>query len=364
MKHRAPASFLTVALALTLGRLARGSDFRADDFPAYAPEPASLPSKDSGYLTRDGSIFVAGNDIMSDFLDQIDGIFAAAHPGFRFKMELLSSSLAISGITSGKSAFGPMARDATFVDLDAFASQYGYRPLDVLIGWDNNPDAEHFPPAGKFPPGVWVNSRNPVPSLTLEQVKAVFTTGSGKGDITHWGQIAGDEGPVGANGGDWAKREIHVYLPVLKGLPVVSTSGMRLGGLPWTPRAEFLPMMEDVINAVANDPFGIGLIGWWPTDEGWDRQSELGAHLRLLPLAPSADAPVSHGGSGDLYPVAGGIHIYLNRRPGQPLEPWLRDYLRLILSRDGQRILASHESDWGFIPLDPAAAARERSKLD
>jgi hypothetical protein len=81
----------------------------------------------------------------------------------------------------------------------------------------------------------------------------------------------------------------------LRGLPVVSTNRARLGdGLAWTRRVEYLPMMEDVVNAVANDPFGIGITGWFPIDEGWDRQAELGSKVRLLPLSVTADIPSTH----------------------------------------------------------------------
>ena len=299
---------------------------------------AGLPRPDAPYLLADGSIYVAGNDLLIPLFDQLNALFLKTHPGFKFKMDMHASSLAISGITAGKSAFGPMARDAPFPDLDAFTSRYGYPPTDIRIGWDNTPDSDHFPPNGKFPPAVWVNSRNPLPALTVQEVIAILTTGAPGGDITHWGQIAGDEGPVGANGGDWAKRAIHVYLPALRGLPILSTTRQRFGGLPWTPRAEFLPMAEDVINAVANDPFGIGFIGWWPTDDGWDRQVELGSKVKLLPLAPDKDAPISHGGPGDLYPLAGAIHIFVNRALEEPPEPWLKDYLQLARSLRKARI--------------------------
>ena len=153
-------------------------------------------------------------------------------------------------------------------------------------------------------------------------------------------------------------------LPNLRGLPVISATRARLEGLSWTPRAEYLPMMEDVINAVANDEFGIGFIGWWPTDAGWDRQSELGAKVRLLPLAPAKGQKVSHGGVGDLYPFAGGIHVLLNRAPGKPLDPWLQEYVRYILSKDGQDLIASMANTDGFLPISPADVAAESAKLD
>ena len=325
------------------------------------PAPVPFP-RDAPYVLADGSIYIAGNDLVAPIVDGLNARFQKAHPEFRFTEHLFGSGLGLSGVTSCKSAIGPMARDATFQDKDAFTSRYGYPPTDILIGWDNTPDADHFPP-GKFPPAVWVNSRNPVPSLTLREVAGIFTTGSPAGDITRWGQISGDEGAVGANGGDWAKREIHVYLPVLRGLPILSTTRFRLGGFPWSRRVEYLPMGEDVINAVANDPFGVGLIGWFPTDEGWDRQAELSGKVRLLPLAADRDSRVSHGGVGDLYPLAGGIHLLVNRPPGRPLEPWLKAYLELALSPEGQALIASLTKSDGFIPLDPDDAARELAKL-
>lgn len=330
---------------------------------ACAAQPAP-PPKDAPYVLPDGSIYVAGNDLMAPLLERLNRIFVRTHPGFRFKMDLYASALAISGITSGKSAFGPVGREPTFADIAAFTDLYGYPPTDIQIGWDNTPDSDHFPPNGKYPPGIWVNTQNPIPALTLQQAIAIFTTGSPGGDITHWGQVHGDEGPVGANGGDWAKRRIHIYLPELRGLPVVSTTRLqRFGGYPWSPRVEYLPLMEDVVNAVANDPFGIGFIGWWPGDMGWDRQAWLGSKVRLMPLAPNADAKVSHGGPGDLYPTAGGLHIFFNRRPGEPVEPWLKDYLELALSKPGQGIVASLTQSDGFIPLDPCEVAKQLAKL-
>lgn len=334
---------------------ARAQSATAEAAPIPFPTAAS-------YLLADGSIYLAGNDLMTPIIEELNARFQKAHPEFKFTMHLFGSGLGLSGVTSGKSAFGPMARDATFQDQDAFASRYGYPPTDILIGWDNTPDADHFPP-GKYPPAVWVNARNPIPALTLREVAGIFTTGSPAGDITHWGQISGDEGAVGANGGDWAKRAIHVYLPTLRGLPIVSTTRFRLGGYPWSRRVEYLPMGEDVVNAVANDPFGIGIIGWFPTDEGWDRQTELGAKVRVMPLAESKDAKVSHGGVGDLYPLAGGLHLFVNRAPGQPMEPWLRAYLELALSADGQALIESLTKTDGFIPLAADDLAREREKL-
>lgn len=358
-RHTAIALLVAVGFLSLLPATSAQTNY---ELKPFVPQRVT-PPKDAPYVLADGSIYVAGNDLLAPLIERLDDLFQKTHPGFKFKTDMYTSGLAVSGLTAGKSAFGPTARDITFQETAAFASRYGYPPTDIQIGWDNNPDAQHFPP-GKFPPGVWVNAQNPIPALTLQDVIAIFTTGSGKGDITHWGQLQGAEGPIGANGGDWAKREIHVYMPELRGLPIISTTRLRFGGFRWTPRAEHLPMIEDVINAVANDPFGIGLIGWWPTDEGWDRQTELGPKVKLLPLSADKESRISHGGVGDLYPLAGGIHIMINRAPGKAVEPWLKEYLRLALSKEGQEIIGSMTKTDGFIPLAPEDVAKELAKLE
>jgi hypothetical protein len=238
----------------------------------YVAKKVPLPAKDAKYVLPDGLILIAGNDLMVPYMEKLTAMFRKSHPDFRFHMELHTSGLSVSGINSGKSALGPIARDISFQESDAFTSRHGYPPTDIQVGWDNTPDAEHVPP-GKYPPGVWVNVKNPTPWLTMDDIAGIFTTGTGKGDYTFWGQLEGHEGPIGGNGADYSKREIHAYMPKLERLPILSTMRTVLGGAPWSHRIEHLPMMEDVINAVANDPFGIGLIGWWPTDEGWPPNS-------------------------------------------------------------------------------------------
>jgi phosphate transport system substrate-binding protein len=326
-----------------------------------APLPA--PPKDAKYVLPDGSILIAGNDLMVPYMERLTALFRERHPEYRFTLWLYTSGLSVSGINSGRSALGPIARDVSRVEREAFRSRHGYDLTDVQVGWDNTPDAEHQPP-GKYPPGVWVNVKNPTPWLTMQDVAQIFTTGAGHGDFTFWGQIEGHEGPIGGNGADYAKREIHAYMPKLERLPILSTMREVLGGRPWSKRVEHLPMMEDVVNAVANDPFGIGLIGWWPTDEGWDRAVELSDKVRFMPLSQDKHSRLSRGRVGDVYPLAGGLRFVVDKAPGKPLDPWLHDFLALALSNEGQALIASMTATHGFVPIDAKDLPRERAKIE
>jgi phosphate transport system substrate-binding protein len=282
----------------------------------------------------DGSIRIVGLDDMEGIVTGLNALYAKTHSGTRFTYVKSNSLAAIYSLIFDATAFAPAAivypSNLTYTDIVHGA------PLSVRVAHGSlNPAAKVSGLA------IIVNKSNPISRLTMAQVA-----------------------PVGNNGADYAKREIHVYIPALRGLPVISTNRARVSNFAWTRRAEYLPMMEDVVNAVANDPFGIGITGWFPIDEGWDRQTELGSKVRLLPLSVTADSKASRGGPGDLYPLSGGLHLLINRAPGKPVDSWLREYVRFILSKEGQAILGSMTRTEGFIPLTDEEATIELQKIE
>ena len=50
--------------------------------------------------------------------------------------------------------------------------------------------------------------------------------------------------------------------------------------------------------------------------------------------------------------------------PGKPLDPWLREFLLLALSKEGQDLIASMTVTHGFVPIDPRDVPREIAKLE
>lgn len=342
----------TILLALVLCIVELCSTVCAQPYrvPAATTQFVRPPPQSAPYMLPDGTVFVAGSDIVAPFFRELTQVYVRAHPNIKFTLLLKDSPLGIAGITSGKSAFAPMGRGAARQDIDGFTARFGYPPTDFLIGYDESPDPDIFPP-GKSPPAVWINVLNPLPWLTLQRVARIFQTGGLGGDITYWSQVG--------VGGRWGDRKIHVYM---SNVPIPFW-GYRMGGRPWTKGAEWLPTSSEVMDAVAQDPFGIGVIGWWPPDSGWDHQAEWGSRVKLLPLAKSANARVSRGGVGEVYPLVGGIHIYVNEQPGKRLPRWLEAYIRLALSRKGQEILASMTKEYGLVPLGPRQRATQVAKL-
>jgi phosphate transport system substrate-binding protein len=322
--------------------------------PHYVPHPVASPAPNATYLRSDKTVYVLANDLVGPYFEALDEIFTRTHPNIKITLNPLGSEPALAALTTGVSAFTPLGRDGIRQDLDGFKALHGYSPESFLLGYDQSPDPDIFPP-GKTPSAIWINAKNPLPKLTLAQAGQIFTTGSLAGNITHWSQL-------GVRG-DWSKREIHVYLPAKRDSAFLFIDGYKLGRRPWTPRAEWVEASQDVMAAVAQDPYGIGIVGFWPPDSGWEREGDLGKQAKVVALAENEDAHYSHAGVGDVYPLTGSIRVYFGTPAGKPLEPWMREYIRLALSREGQELLQSLSKENGYITLEPAKAMEELSRL-
>ena len=320
----------------------------AAEIPSYRPQPVE-PPKGASYVQPDGSVYIVGNDGMEEILKEFNALFAKTHPGVRFKMLLKGSSTGIAGLTAGVSAFAPMGREAWGTDASGFREVYGFQPFDIHIGYDG-----YVRPKHKNPPAVYVNAKNPLAGLTLEQLARVFTMGNPAGDVTRWEQL-------GAKG-EWAKRAIHLYGQYDDGGAATSVRKARLGNRAFAHEYEELEKPCDVVKAVAEDPYGIGLASFCDA-------AAVSPNVRILPLAMKAGQPFAGPSYEDVgagrYPLAVHMRIYAVRKPGQPLDPLVKEYARLALSKEGQAIIAAHkDGDEAFIPLNAAEVEAELAKLD
>jgi phosphate transport system substrate-binding protein len=55
----------------------------------------------------------------------------------------------------------------------------------------------------------------------------------------------------------------------------------------------------------------------------------------------------------------------VNRAPGKPLDPFVKEYARLLLSREGQEVVAAQKNTpKGYLPLSAKEVAEELIKLE
>lgn len=310
---------------------------------------AVRPPAKASYLTQSGAIAIIGNDGMQPLVEQLNALFIQQHPGFRFAVRGEGSSVGLPALTAGATAIAPLSREAWLGDMHGFEQVFERKPLDIRIGYSGWGPRN----TGKTPPAVYVHPDNPLSQVTLEQLAQVVTAGQAGGDINTWGQLGLT--------GDWAARRIHVYGLRDDGGFATNQRMDRFGGLPLSLHYEALDSVAEVLKAVAGDSHGIALTGW--ADGG-----KLAPGLHLVAVSRKA-GEAAHGPDYDAvasgaYPLSAYLHLYVNARPGEPLEPFIKAYLQLALSDEGQALIkAQRDTTEGYVPLSGGDLAIERKKV-
>jgi phosphate transport system substrate-binding protein len=333
-------------------------DFVDAKLPSYHPQPVTL-DKNRGYVQRDGSVQIIGYDDMNGMLATLNELFIKSHPGFKFKMELHGNGTAIPGITYDASAFGPQGGGATLVQLLPYEKIYGgskaepVAPLVIRVAHSSlNPKAK------LAPLGLIVNKSNPITSLTMEQVTGMFAFGSGKGDITGWSQL----GLTGTLAG----KSIHPTGLSEDAYDRPEDLGMgefmmfrKMGqhpGFPMSPRYERMKRYAEVVKTVKGDPLAIGIVALNKVD----------ASVKVVPMLDNDGKTLTTGSAADIvagrYPYDRYLYIYVRRPLGEAFDPFVKEYLRMVLSKQGQEIIAKDAK--GYLPLNSHEVEEELDKLE
>jgi phosphate transport system substrate-binding protein len=276
--------FLFTVAALLTGAV--GLRAQTVALPDYVPMTVATPVG-ATYVQPDGAILIVGADNMERVLSKWNALFERTHPGVHFKLLLKGSSTGIEGLTEGVSLFAPMDREAWESDLRPFRFVYGYSPTDVLVGHSG-----YAYTGGVGPPGIYVNAANPLAGLTVMQVARIFTSGQGEGDVSHWGQLGVK--------GEWAARTIHLYGPRDDGGLATSARNRLMAGHAFAERYEPMAKCSDVVRAVSQDIYGIGLVGVYDA-------SHVPPNVRMLPLSAKQGGAFSSAGYED---VMNGVYPY------------------------------------------------------
>lgn len=274
-----------------------------------------------------------------------------------------------SGLCAGTTDLAVTGHDAWRSDLKAFESVYGYPPLEIMIATGG------FNLRKGNTPGliVFVHKDNPLAGLSLDQLDGILgaeRTGGWVGTTWSTGAARGPEknlrtwGQLGLTG-DWADRPIEIFGidATLSGWSGLVQKVVFKGGDKWNPAIHELvrggaeiPADEQIVSGVARDRFAIGF--------SFMRVVERNPGVKPLALAREPGgpfiAPSNESFFARTYPLVTAVYIYLNRPPGQPVAPRLKEFLTYVLSREGQRDIVE---DGMFIPINPSAARAELAKL-
>lgn len=310
------SSFTVLATALATGP---ASAVDVDpSIPAY--------SKSSGV---DGSLKSMGSDTLNNLMTLWAEGFMGQYRNVKIEIEGKGSGTAPPALISGTAQFGPMSRPMRPTEIDDFEKKWGYKPT----AFRNAVDAL----------AVFVHKDNPIKCLSLEQLDQIFSKTrkhGAKSDVTTWGQ-------VGVTG-EWAATAVSMYGRNSASGTYGYFKETALANGDYKDTVKEQPGSSAVVQAVASDKSAIGYsgIGYRTADvKAVAISNETGGEC----FDPSPETAYA----GD-YPITRFLYTYVNKNPGRTLEPLRAEFIKYVLSKDGQEGVIKD----GYYPL-PAAVVDE-----
>jgi phosphate transport system substrate-binding protein len=364
------------AILLTANNAAATSEGPVAE-PAYKPtqyDLSALPSYKPELMAL-GVIRIYGTPLES-LVGRWVSDFKAKQGHVRLQAYLINTSQAFAGLLTGQADIGLMGHRTWHTSLMGFHQAFGYEPLEIRFATGSYDDPKGSTPGLMF----IVHKSNPLSGLTLEQIDGIFgaqRTGGWVG--TKWSTEAarGPEGNIRTWGqlglkGEWADKPIHVHgsdVTLSNWADLIEREAFK-GSKKWNPaliegpradiglKAHGKTRDQEIIEGVQEDPLAIGFM--------FQRViNSTHSDVRVLPLAAKAGGPFITPSAQTFfegsYPMHNGAYLYLNRAPGQPLSTRDREFVRFVLSREGQQVVADSRL---FIPLSAAQLQAELKKLD
>ncbi len=324
MKHMTKA-VSALALALAVGAPAGAQAIKVD--------PRVQPYKKVSGVS--GTLNSVGSDTMNNLMTLWAEGFARFYPNVKVQVEGKGSSTAPPALIEGTAQLGPMSRPMKSSEKEEFERKFGFKPTELPTSIDAL--------------AVYVHRDNPLKSLSLPQVDAVFSKTRKLGlatDISSWAQLGLD--------GDWKARPISLYGRNSASGTYGYFKEHALGKGDYKDQVKEQPGSASVVQGVSEDRFGIGYSGIGYMTSG----------VRAVPLAPKDAAPAREATYANAldgsYPLARYLYVYIAKDPAKPLDPLVRELARFIFSREGQEVVIKD----GYMPLPADVCAAELKKLE
>ena len=295
-------------------------------------DPAIKPYKQVSGVS--GNLSSIGSDSLNNLMTLWAEKFNRMYPNVKIQIEGKGSSTAPPALISATAQLGPMSRAMKGSEVDEFERKFGYKPTQVRVAVDAL--------------AVFVNKDNPLACMTMPQVDAAFSKSRRAGykeNVKTWG-------PLGLTG-DWANRPVSLF-------GRNSASGTYgffkehvLKNGDYKDEVKEQPGSASVVQGVTVDRYAMGYSGIGYATAG----------VRALPLAAKQGdkchpATPEEAYSGN-YPLARFLYVYVNRAPGKPLDPLVAEFLKLVLSKEGQEVVVKD----GYFPLPSKIEQEELGKL-
>lgn len=295
-----------------------------------------------------------GADVMDEMCLGWAKIFRQAYPHLSVVLDLPASGAGVKGLLAGAKApdsvIAPVGREMLPAEEKAFVEKFGYEPFRIKVATGS------LGSLGKTATSIFmVDKDNPIKGLSLPQLDAMYSTTRklGHADVNTWGDLGLT--------GKWASLPIHKY-------------GLKSpNGIEWFIKINVLDMgdykndIEFVKGRGFTHAFNVAAEDMAKSPGGitYALLANVQPNVKVVPLsvkdggpyiAPTIETVYNH-----TYPLSRYVYIYVNRKPGTPLEPKVKEFLKMVLSKQGQQVVAQ---EGVYIPLQPSVVKEELAKLD
>lgn len=291
-----------------------------------------------------------GKDYITGLVVKWENGFQRLHPDVKFVNELHGTASAMGALYTGKGDVAVMGRLIWPAEVEAFTDVLGRKPvgIDVCTGSVDIRNKD-------FALTMVVHEGNPLKHLSLAQIHDVF------GVTAHPVKTWGDLGLTGA----WANRPVHLYgFEISRGFGYYLQQKAFGGASIWNPglvelgdqkkpEGGLYDAGQRVVDAVAKDTDGIGFSSALYKADG----------VRVVPLGPVGGPfvlPTKKTVADRTYPLNEVITAFFDRKPGDSESEAVAEFLRYVLSADGQQAVTE---DGGYTALTGKISAEQLRKL-
>ncbi len=309
---------------LLLGASNTFADSDLSNLPQYTPTKLSSPNLSS-----------IGSDSMDDLVRLWVKTYKEYQPNAAVQVVSRGSATAPAALIDGSADLGPMARPMKQVERDAFLRRYGFQPTEIKTAYSAV--------------SIYVPKTNPIDSISLAQLDGIFSIEQKRGmekPITNWSQL-GIKGRLGGSK--------IVPLGRLKNDPTslyfrqrVNLQGDFIDNLMTTTD------LSSLIKSISSTPESIGF-GEYVVNNTAVKTLRVSRSQEAKSVSPNFKTIMA----GD-YPLSRSLNVYIVRNPGESVDSSLQDFLRFVLSQQGQRIVEGQ----GLVPLSAKVVKEELAKLN
>ena len=312
---------------------------------AQVASAAELPHYKAGEGVS-GEIRLWGSPDDAALVSAWDEGFRKFHPQARIAARFHGPESTLASLYTGVADVAFVARELRLpVDTMAFQWTKLYAPMTVEVA---NAGVHGARLAANL--AVFVNSANPIAGLTVAQLDGVFGAEHKRGgaNLRHWGDLGLE--------GEWRDREIHVLAPKVNSIAALFFRRAILdNSFKWNESLREYDDEAAALAEVARDPSAIV----------YARAGSAVAGAKMLPIAAAPGAPFialdEKTAADRSYPLSRVVIVAVDRPPGKPLDPRVREFLRFVLSAEGQAGIAR---DGAYVPLAEHDARVQRKRLD